>query len=243
MRFLSMIKFAGAAAFACSISLSSAQAIPLDDAGLDEIYSQSSFGGIPIDIRVRADRELVNPAFLDITIGVDFSDPFAFGELDDLFALGDPGLTLNIFFVDALRFEIFGNTIGIAQLLPPDGGRGNNIAVVNDSLGQTELVAHEIGHALGLDHETGTTNPLEPPDLSFPNLMAVSLNGNTSLTPDQVATIFNSQFVQGDQTTGFFVDVQPIRVVASAAVPVPASLPLLASGFLLVAIVRRRRDS
>jgi len=67
--------------------------------------------------------------------------------------------------------------------------------------------------------------------------MSSSVNGNTTLEIDQIATIFLSPFVQGDALNGFFIELQPFNIVASASVsqvPLPASLPLFGTGLALM---------
>ena len=126
---------------------------------------------------------------------------------------------------------IFVDTVDWCGFYSPDivgctNSRGNTFVLESEAAASstgTELLAHELGHLLGLRHVGGP-----------PNLMNPSLNGDTSLTPDQVATISESRFVQGVDSFRF-IRINPIVVV-----PEPS-----ATAFLLLAVFlfakRRRR--
>lgn len=125
---------------------------------------------------------------------------------------------------------IFVDTVNWCGFYSPDivgctNSRGNTFVLESDAAASsmgTELLAHELGHLLGLRHVGG-----------LPNLMNTSLNGDTSLTPDQLATISESPFVQG------FDPIRFIRINPVVVVPEPsASVYLLLAAFL---VIGRRR--
>jgi len=194
--------------------------VSTQEAGLDAIFSQASFGLNPIDIIFESVVELVNPSFLNLntsalTLAILGTD-----------IVSSPGV--NMFFVDTIDhcggFNV--NIVGCA--FQP----GNNLVVesVFASGGNgPELLAHELGHNLGLPHITAA------------NLMTGTINGNTNLTSVQATTIRNSPLVQGILGSEF-IRITPILVVATATVPEPASSALLLSGIVFCTCLRRRKS-
>ncbi|WP_299960861.1 hypothetical protein [uncultured Roseobacter sp.] len=106
------------------------------------------------------------------------------------------------------------------------------------------MIAHEIGHLLGLEHEGQGEPPFFQPNFNIDNLMSVSPNGKTTLDAAQVDTIFGSGLVQGNQAASFFIEVQPILILEEiqiATVPLPASGVLLFFSLLSVRSIGQRR--
>jgi len=152
-------------------------------------------------------------------------------QLQDLFKHGADAPTVDLFFVDAIN-ECGGETLPAAIGCGED--RSNHIAVEssfvenegsagNPRLGSV-LIAHELGHNLGLDHEADVAN-----------LMNATLNGGWKLTQAQANTILASDLVQTDSTGARFVSITPFAVV-----PEPATMLFTAVG-VLCAVQRVRR--
>jgi len=195
-----------------------------DAAEINKIYSQAPvFDATKIDIRFNPTVTLNQPSLL--TINTD-------DQLQELFKLGSGAPTVNLFFVDEIN-ECGGETLPAAIGCGED--KSNHIAVEsgfaenkgtggNPGLGSV-LIAHELGHNLGLDHVADATN-----------LMNATLNGQWKLTQDQANTILASGLVQSDSTGARFVSITPFAVV-----PEPASILFTAVGVLCaVQLVRRR---
>ncbi|NQZ23806.1 MAG: PEP-CTERM sorting domain-containing protein [Colwellia sp.] len=192
--------------------LSQAGFITTQETALDAIFSQTSFGNMPIDIRIGTASELVFPSLLDITSSA---------EISQLFGM-HVGLStiVNFYFVDTI--SACGGSInpGIVGC----GEYPGNDFVVESSFAAGgfggELLAHELGHNLGLGHLNG----------SF--LMNPFLNNFTEITNSEVSIIRNSPLVQTDGQL-FWIDINPVLIVAAATIPTPVPEPSVLLLFLI----------
>lgn len=182
------------------VSHAKAGFITTNEADLDAIFSQLSFGERKIDIRIGAASELIFPDLLDITTN---------GEVVQLFTLhiGGPNV-VNFYFIDTISAcggTISASIVGCGEL------PGNDFVVESSFAAGGfggELLAHELGHNLGLGHRTGNF------------LMNGSLNNSTTITTDEVNTIHNSPLVQNNGQD-FWININPVLIVRTATRPVP----------------------
>ncbi|WP_163134009.1 zinc-dependent metalloprotease family protein [Agarivorans sp. Alg241-V36] len=214
------------AAFALTLIVSpfvQAAFITTNEAAMDEIYSQANFGQNIIDIRIGTASELVFPELLSITTST---------EVTQLFNqhIG-PSNVVNFYFVDTI--SACGGTIN-AGIVGCGEYFGNDFVVESSYAAGSyggELLAHELGHNLGLPHMNGAF------------LMNPSLNRQTLITEDEVTRIFNSPLVQGDEDY-YWIDINPVLVVAEATrVNEPLSAGLFASIVLMLAWKNSRRET
>ncbi|MCW8831874.1 MAG: hypothetical protein OQK09_10060 [Colwellia sp.] len=179
-------------------SFTQAAFITTQEAALDSIFSQTSFGNMPIDIRIGAATELVFPDLLDITTDAEVSTLFGMH-------VGLPTV-VNFYFVDTIdACGGFNPAIVGCGELP-----GNDFVVESTFAAGAfggELLAHELGHNLGLAHLNGNF------------LMNPFLNGFTDLSAGEVNIIRNSPLVQTDGQS-FWIDINPVLIVARATRPV-----------------------
>lgn len=189
--------------------------ITTNETALDAIFSQASFGIMPIDIRIGVASELVFPSLLDIT-----SD----AEVNQLFNMHVGGLNVvNFYFIDTISAcggYIITGIVGCGEF------PGNDFVVESSFAAGSyggELLAHELAHNLGLDHRSG-------------GLMNPSLNNSTTLTSVEVSTIRNSALVQTNGQN-FWIDINPVLIVSAASrqVPEPSTLVLLLLSFAFLA--------
>mgnify|MGYP003624372872 CR=1 FL=1 len=195
--------------------------ITINESELDGIFSQSSFENKPIDIRIGKATELVFPDLLDITTSNDITK--LFNQHVGIQKI------VNIFFVDTITY--CGGTTG-SNIAGCGEYFGNDFVVNSNFAGSnfgSELLAHELGHNLGLNHNSSQV------------LMNGILNGQTLLESFEVDIIHRLpqspfQLVQSDDQ-GFWIDINPVLIVAKASTPVPEPstlvLLLLSVGFLV----------
>jgi hypothetical protein len=138
-----------------------------------------------------------------------------------------------------------GSYPGAAPFSAPPATHGNRLFLESGYAAGSrgpELLAHELGHNMGLDHTTG-------------GLMNASLNGSTLLTASEISSVENRlQLIFRCSNTLIGPDcadpnwvptlkIQPVLIVESTAavVPLPMSAVLLLTGLLGLSLPRGRK--
>ena len=216
-------------------TLSQAAFVTIDAPGMNAVFSQASFGNNKVEIRIGAVTQLVRPDLLDIGSGA---------EIDTLFGLHvGSDFDVNFYFIDSIHDscgvagpsvigcgEFPGNDFLVESVYASDVSKpGDGITTVG-----VQLLSHELGHNLGLDHNSGNF------------LMNPFINGFATLTAAEVAKILMSPLIHIDDANGQrFILINPVLIVADGAppadVPEPASLVLAMAGLLAFSLRRTQR--
>ncbi len=186
--------------------------VTTNEAELDVVFAQAD-----IDIRFNQITTIYDASLLDIDteakrVALWNSAPFS-----------APGV--NMFFVDSVDY-CGGYNVSIVGC----GSYPGNVVAVESSTAAggygAELLAHELGHNLGLGH------------LSGDNLMDPYLNGYTDLTASQIATILASPLIQFDGSQAY-LEINPILI--ASAVPLPGAFWLMLSALSAMGFAGRKR--
>ena len=218
-----MRKFAAVALLAGASVASAGYVTSFDQAVLDDIFSQTSFGGYDIDIRFNAPLSVVAPVVADLSSteefngNNDFSLSWLAGELQV------PNFTVALFFVDTISFcgGPGSNIIGCGSR--PGGLIALQSAAAAGNNG-TVLFAHELGHNLGLTHLSVSGNLMHP-----------TITGASALNETQVGSFLDLttgaslSSILRDDGGQLYISVTPIAVLA-AAVPEPQTWAMMLAG-------------
>lgn len=204
--------------------------VTLHEAGMDAVFSQASFGNTTVDIRYGAVTQIVRPDLLDINTPT---------KLNNLFGL-HVGLqtVVNFYFVDAISecsgFNVniigCGETPGQDFVVESSWAADTTIQPGGISFG-LQLLAHELGHNLGLNHRSGNF------------LMNPSINGFQDLNAAEVLAILASPLVQTDPLNGQrFIQINPVLIVERDVqdVPEPSTAALALAGLLFAGLRSRK---
>ena len=184
--------------------LSHAAYVTINEAGMDKVYSQAN-----IDIRIGALTTLAIPSFLDI-------------DIDTISACGS---------------SVAPNIIGCGQVGGPNFVVESSFAADTDIPlgGNTEigvqLLSHELGHNLGLQHRFGD------------DLMNPFINGFDALNSSEIAQILASPLVHTDTNGQRYIQINPVLIAEAVVhnVPEPGTLALVPGALVLLAAARRRK--
>ena len=215
-------------AFLVVATPSRAAFVTTNEAGIDAVFSQASFGGSTVDIRFNTAATIVRPDLLSIDTDSELFDLFSDGPNGPYFPgnqLHDP--TVNMFFVDSINSCGVINPSIVGCALTPGKDLVVESVFAAGAFG-TELNSHELGHNLALPHPAGGGN-----------LMNGTLNGSTFLDAGQVATILASALIQFDGPQRF-ISITPVLVLGGV-VPVPPAGILLVSSLVGLFWMRRRK--
>ncbi len=197
--------------------------VTTNEAGLDSVFSQSSFGSNTIDIRFNPTVTIENANLLNIDSN---------NKLNTLFNSNSTASNIiSIFYVDNLSAcgSISPSFIGCADF------PGNKIVVESsaaaDGVFGTTLLGHEIGHNLNLDHVNGN------------NLMNAFASASSNLTPAQVMAILTSFLIQfDDDGTTRFIQITPVLVTPLVTPLPPAGIMFVSALIALFGIGRRKKN-
>lgn len=198
-------------------SVGGAVTVTIDEAALDTldaVYSQPAFGAEPIDVRVAPVRTVVSPELARV------GDRSVEQAIFDLAATFSPGIGL--VFVESIDWCSGYDTDVVGCALRGAPGLFVESDFAAGPFG-AEMIAHEIGHNLGLFH-------------SDAGLMTTMLDGDRTLEISEALTVLASGLV-GEDASGRFIDIVPVRI---APIPLPATAPLLTLGALALVFARRR---
>lgn len=204
----------------CISGFANAAYITIDETGMDAIFSQASFGNTPVDIRIGPSVQHVDASLLNMDSAGKWATLTGahYGAAN----------VVNFWFLDDLTWcgNINPGYVGCGET------PGNDFVVESvfaDSGFNAELLAHELGHNLGLSHNAGINNLMDP-----------FINGGTDLSAAEVATILASGLIQTDAAGGLFIEIIPVLIVAAVDVPIVPPLLLIIIGLILMPVLRRR---